>query len=324
LDVPVTYRSATLEDAALGADLMTAAYPPLPHDPVITRYRWERPRTGYTQERFIAENGIRPIAYLEFFHGPWEKLPDRHCEVEAWLPRAELDQELLVQLWSWIGDRAVEDGSRLLLAFCGEDEPEALEALAALGYQRERAEKVWELDLKANGARLVADAHSSRQKAATDGIELVTLDAWDDPDRLRKLYEMDAVTRLDVPTSLPIITETFEDFQRRLSGPDRRADRTWIALDGARPVAVSYLRFPPVRGIVWTGYTASHPEYRGRGLAKAVKLQTLAQAVDLALPYVCTDNDAENAAMLHINEKLGYVRRPGFVEHHKRVTNRGA
>jgi hypothetical protein len=53
-----------------------------------------------------------------------------------------------------------------------------------------------------------------------------------------------------------------------------------------------------------------------------VKLQTLAQAVELGVPFVYTDNDSQNAPMLHINETLGYQRRPGFVEHHKRVTKK--
>jgi RimJ/RimL family protein N-acetyltransferase len=83
---------------------------------------------------------------------------------------------------------------------------------------------------------------------------------------------------------------------------------------------MSYLKFPPVRGSVFTGYTCCDPGYRGRGIARAVKLQTLAQAVELGVPVVRTDNDSENAPMLHINETLGYVRRPGFVEHLKRVT----
>jgi RimJ/RimL family protein N-acetyltransferase len=87
-----------------------------------------------------------------------------------------------------------------------------------------------------------------------------------------------------------------------------------------QPVAMSFLKFPPVRGRVFTGFTCSDPAYRGRGIARAVKLQTLAQAFQLGVPVVFTDNDSQNAPMLHINETLGYQLRPGFVEHLKRVT----
>ena len=83
---------------------------------------------------------------------------------------------------------------------------------------------------------------------------------------------------------------------------------------------MSYLKYPPVRGDVWTSYTCTDPGYRGRGLARGIKLQTLAQAVELGVPLVYTANDSENAPMLRINETLGYRARPGFVEHHKRVT----
>jgi RimJ/RimL family protein N-acetyltransferase len=126
-----------------------------------------------------------------------------------------------------------------------------------------------------------------------------------------------------VPHTLPIVTEAFEDFERRVRAPDRRDDRWWIACDGDRVIAMSYLKYPPVRGTVWTGFTCADREYRGRGVARAVKLQSLAQAVVLGVPEVQTDNDSENAPMLHINETLGYERRPGWVEHHKRVESRG-
>jgi GNAT superfamily N-acetyltransferase len=66
-------------------------------------------------------------------------------------------------------------------------------------------------------------------------------------------------------------------------------------------------------------HTCTHPDYRGRGLARAVKLQTLAQAVELGIPAVLTDNDSENAPMLHINEVLGYDERRGFISFVKRV-----
>ena len=320
----VSYRPGVLDDAELASDLMTAAYPAVTSDPVMVRYRWQNPRRGYEVGRFIAERDGEPIAFLAWLHGPWAKLPDRHCEVEVWLDRARLDVGLLVEMWSWIESHAVSQDSHLLLAYCGEDEPEMLEALASRGYERERAEKLWELDLSQHGARLVAEAKAARQQMDGAGIRLLTVAEWKDEDKLHKLYELNERTVQDVPHSLPIVTEAFEDFEKRIHSPDRRDDRWWIACDGDRPVAMSYLKFPPVRGTVWTGYTCAAREYRGRGIARAVKLQTLAQATELGVPTVRTDNDAENAPMLHINETLGYVRRPGWVEHHKRVKTSSA
>jgi RimJ/RimL family protein N-acetyltransferase len=320
----LSYRPATLDDAPLASDLMNAAYPAMTHDPVMTRFRWENLRKGYQAGRFIAEEDGAPIAFLAWLHGPWEKLPDRHCEVEVWLDKARLSRDRLVELWSWIELQALEQGSRLLLAYGGEDEPEMREALTALGYRPERGEKVWELDLAQHGARLVAEAAEARKRMEDAGIQLLTVADWKDPEKLPKLYDLNERTVQDVPHSLPIVTEAYEDFEKRMHAPDRRLDRWWVALDGDRVVAMSYLKFPPMRGTVWTGYTCSARDYRGRGIARAVKLQTLAQATDLGVPVVRTDNDAENAPMLHINETLGYVRRPGWVEHHKRVDREGA
>ena len=320
----ITYRPATLDDAEIASDVMTAAYPSLTQDPLLLRYRWKYPRTGYESQRFIAESAGRPIAFTLWIHGPWAQVPDRHCEVEVWLDREHLDLDRLLSMWSWISDRAIAEDSRLLLAYCAEDEPEMLESLARLDFKRERLEKVWELDLRQHASRLLKEAAEMRDRMEREGIVLTTLAEWTDGEKLPKLYELDALTRQDIPTSLPVLREQFEDFVRRTKGPDRRADRYWVALDGDRPVALSYLRFPPERGTIWTGYTCSHPDYRGRGIARAIKLQSLAQAVELGVPLVVTDNDAENAPMLRINERLGYVRRPGFVEHHKRVESKGA
>ena len=322
--MPVAYRAAALDDAELASDLMSASYPALTHDPVMLRFRWENLRKGYDAGRFLAVRDGGPIAFLAWLHGPWEKLPDRHCEVEVWLDRAHLDVRLLVEMWAWIAERATEQGSRVLLAYCAEDEPEMLESLATLGYERERTEKVWELDLRKHGARLVGEAESARDAMDRAGVRLTTVAEWRDHDKFHKLHRLNERTIQDVPHTLPIVPEVFEDFMKRFKSPDRRLDRWWIAVDGDRAVAMSYLKFPPVRGTIWTGYTCTDREYRGRGIARAVKLQSLAQAGELGVPVVQTDNDSENAPMLHINERLGYVRRPGWVEHHKRVETRDA
>ncbi|MHB8612809.1 MAG: GNAT family N-acetyltransferase [Candidatus Dormibacteraceae bacterium] len=316
-------RPATLDDAALAADLMTASYPVFAQDPVVTRYRWERSRNGWSVGRFIAEIDGHPIAYVDWMHGPPEQDPERRCEVGVYLDAAWLDTDLLIFLWRWATGQAAMTGSRILEGYCGEDEPEMLEAMARVGFERDREERVWELDLGQHGARLSSEARVAKARAAAQGIELLTRALWTDPEATPKLYALDEATRKDIPTTFPILPETLGDFERRAAGPDRPPDRWWIALAGDRPVATSYLRFPPLRGSVWTGYTCCHPGYRGRGIARAVKLQTLAQAVELGVPFVYTDNDAENAPMLHINEKLGYRLRPGLVGLLKRVEKKG-
>src|ERR1700730_562184 len=298
----LVYRPAGLEDAALASDLMTAAYPRLPEDPVVTRYRWERSRKNWSFGRFIAEMGGRPIGFLDWLHGPPDQDPERHCEVSVYLDVADLDVELLTSMWLWVAKQAEAAGSQVLEGYCGEDEPEMLEAMARAGFERDRQEKVWELDLTEHGDRLVREARDAQAKVAQDGITLLTVADWPDPEALKKLHVLDGATRKDMPSTFPNLPETFEDFTQRVNSPDRPHDRWWIALDGDLPVAMSYLKFPPVRGAVWTGYTASDREYRGRGIARAVKLQTLAQAAELDIPTVHTDNDSENAPMLHINE----------------------
>jgi RimJ/RimL family protein N-acetyltransferase len=316
-------RPATLDDAALAADLMTASYPVYAQDPVVTRYRWKRSRRGWSLGRYIAEIDGEPVAFLDWLHGPPEQDPERHCEVSVYLDMARLDLDLLTFLWQWLSTQAALDGSRILEGYSGEDEPEMLEAMARVGFERDREERVWELDLGRHGDRLAGEAREAKANAAAHGIELVTLARWADPAALAKLHALDDATRKDIPTTFPILPETLDDFVFRASAPDRPHDRWWIALAGERPVATSYLRFPPVRGSVWTGYTCSDPGYRGRGIARAVKLQSLAQAAELGVPFVYTDNDSANAPMLHINEKLGYRLRPGLVGLLKRVEKKG-
>ena len=318
----ITYREATLDDAELAADLMTAAYPPFAQDPVLTRFRWEKPRRGFGYGRFIAERDGRAIAFLDWVHGPWADVPDRHCEIEVWLERQSQEVDILVAMLRWIEERALPEGPRLFMSYCGEDEAKLLHALDTLGYEKVRIEKVSELDLKVHGPSLVDQARRAREMAAAIDIRCTTLAEWDDPEKVKKLHDMERRTVEDIPHTLAMVPESFEDFSRKLTGPDRPLDRFWIALHGDLPVSMSHLKFPPVRGTVWTSYTCTDPAYRGRGLAKAIKLQTLAQAFELGVPVVCTTNDAENVPILRINRELGYTPRAGFVEHHKRVERR--
>ncbi|MFZ0218291.1 MAG: GNAT family N-acetyltransferase, partial [Candidatus Dormiibacterota bacterium] len=96
-------------------------------------------------------------------------------------------------------------------------------------------------------------------------------------------------------------------FEGWFGSPAVRADRVWTVWDGDRIVATSFLAYPPVRGNVWTEYTACARDHRGRGIATAVKLETVGQAIELGVARIRTDNDEENAPMLAINRRLRYA-----------------
>ena len=314
----ISYRAARLEDAALAADLMTAGFPREPEDPILTRYRWEHPRGGWSIQRFIGSVDGSDIAYLSSAHSEWSKNPEHHGWLEVYFDQARKNRSALKEMWQWIEEQ--REGALILNASAAEEEIEAHEVLGELGYTLDRTDKVWSLDLRKHGPRLSADAAAARAKAKQAGIEFTTVAAFQHPDKLRLVHALNERTRQDIPTTVPVVPESFESWVARIDPPDRRRDRWWLAIDGDRPVAMSMLGFPPERGNVWTHYTACHPDYRGRGLARGIKLQTLAQAIELGVPFVRTDNDSENAAMLHINETLGYEPMPGFSTYQKRVS----
>src|ERR1700687_5779864 len=107
-------RPATLDDAALAADLTTAAYPDEPEAPLVVRYRWGHPRDGWSIARFIGELDAQPVAYLMFGHGPWDQVPDRNCDIGADLDRARQSDEVLEFFWEWIVEKAAADGARIV------------------------------------------------------------------------------------------------------------------------------------------------------------------------------------------------------------------
>ena len=154
----------------------------------------------------------------------------------------------------------------------------------------------------------------SRERMRRQGIRLLTLADDPDPEKHVKVWRLSEEATLDVPTTAPHVPESFEDHMRWLRSPGMRLDRFWIARDGDEIVGCSVLGYPPVRGLVITEWTATSRSARGRGIARAVKCETLAQAITLGVTRMRTGNDAANAPILHINETMGYRPSVGAID----------
>jgi RimJ/RimL family protein N-acetyltransferase len=300
----LSFRPAAADDAAFAADVMTAVAPHSAWDPVSLRYWWSQPDEFTKYARFIALRGERPVGFGQFDHALWDVQPDRYAFISGDLLPA--NRAALGALLAATEEGAIADGAKILRTRAYEDDSFRTEMILGRGYREDRRHKRWELDLGANRDRLLAMTERSRARMRAQGVELLTLAQDSDADVIKKVWHLSEEAGDDVPTTVPRTPEAMESYVRWSRAPEIHRDRFWIARMGDEVVGVSVLGYPPVRGIVGTEWTATARSVRGRGVARALKCETLAQAITLGVDRVRTGNDAANAPILHINETMGY------------------
>jgi GNAT superfamily N-acetyltransferase len=137
-------------------------------------------------------------------------------------------------------------------------------------------------------------------------VRLRTAAAYaDDP---RPLFEADAEVSADEPGDISEIMDDYEDW---LLGTwrDPRLDTTLTSVaevDGR--IAAFSVAHTDRGGRYWTGMTGTCRAFRGRGLAKLVKADSLRRARAAGFTDAYTSNDGGNAPMLAINRWFGYRR----------------
>lgn len=304
---------ASLEDAQFVADLETALFPDEPQDPVMLRCEWENEDPDTVRERLIILQGDGPVGFAQHNHPLWEKVERRFGSVGAdLLPRLRR-ADRLAPAFAAVEERSRRNGTEIFETSAREGDAFLRGFLQARGYREDRLGRWWELDLVRHRDRLLSMRETARARMREQGISVMTLEQDADPERYHKLHALSNETEDDVPSTLPHVDTQFEVFFKWLQAPYMRDDRIWIARIADAVVGGSLLIYPPIRGNVWTEFTGVARAARGRGIARALKLETLGQAIELGVPRVRTENDRENAPILRINEQLGYVSIPGLI-----------
>ena len=145
---------------------------------------------------------------------------------------------------------------------------------------------------------------------APDGIQFFSYaEAGDTDENRRKMYALSARIDPDVPTNDGRSeTPPFEEFVKYFDRPEWDADTLLLAAnDRGEWVGVSQLGFQEHTGIAWTFLTGVLSEYRGLGIAYALKLRAIDAAIARGCPLILTENHEDNAPMRAINRKLGFV-----------------
>jgi mycothiol synthase len=182
------------------------------------------------------------------------------------------------------------------------------------GFQEEMRE--WESCLE------VASFDPSRWETARQkpGLKDIIIRPYaelaDDADRDQKLYELISQTFPDVPATIPLAPPPFERFREQfLASPNFLPDGLMIAIDTTkgRYVGSSEVSKRQSDNDLDTGLTGVLRDYRGKGIALALKLRILDFAMSLGAPIIRTENATTNAPMLAINDALGFVRQPAWI-----------
>jgi GNAT superfamily N-acetyltransferase len=301
-------------DAAFAADVDTAVRPLGPRDPVVYEYWWSQPDENWQFARFVVTRGGKRIGYAIAEHPRWDVQPERYGTIDGNLLPADRTKAALDAVFASMEERVIADGAKVLSAWANEDDPLRIETILARGYKEDRHFRRWELDLVANRDKLLAMAEESRSRMRNQSVRLLTLATDDDPKLIEKIWRLSEEAGDDVPTTEPRVPEEMASYTRWLNAPEIHRDRFWIARVDDEVVGVSVLGYPPVRGVVGTEWTATARSVRGRGIARALKCETVAQAIAFGVDRVRTGNDAANDPILHINETMGYHQIPGGIQ----------
>jgi GNAT superfamily N-acetyltransferase len=307
------FRPATHDDAQFAAAVASAAEPNRPESAEELLEKWINTEKASQVRRFILEEGGVDRCWISLVQPASSGLA---TYLNLLIPAA--NERMLPAAVVFGEEQAREMGASELICVVAEDNRRAVEWLSTSGWSEERRQRFWRLDLEANADRIRELRKAAQRSLKTADVAIRTVADLGGKAFLARLLPVRHSTVADIPKSVEYVPEPYEDWIVWMQPPAVLPERIWVAVLDGQPIGYSFLAYRP--SLVETGYTGVVREHRGQGLARALKLETLIQAIDLGVTAVETDNDSENAPILHLNEELGYKEMPGKVEFHRKLT----
>ena len=217
-------------------------------------------------------------------------------------------------IYDRLNKELVDLDAMLVWAMSKEDVPRRIEFFRRRGFS-ERT-RLWEsrLDLStADPARF----GGYLEKALKEGITFTTLaeERRHGQDSLKKIHELVQLINGDMPREAAFTPFSYEQWEAlSLRNPRLLPEGYIIAKDGSNYVGLSNVhRNDTEPKVLSQDDTGVRREYRGRGIATALKLKVIEFGKRNGYVIVKTWNDSGNAPMLAVNTKLGFKRLVGWI-----------
>lgn len=310
--------SGTPEDFSAVVEIDNLCDPEHPSTVEEFRYAYETfDTTKYVLRYYLAEKEGRVVGYACYHH-----MPHRFHPQHFWIWVAVRPEFRRQGLGSTLYELILSDLRKLsaksLHTVAWETWTDTIRFLEKRGFKE--AMRTWEshLDVTSFDFRPFEKYLAQVER---EGITVVTLseEKEREPQWLSRLHELYNILSADVPSPTPFTPISLEEFRRRIiENPDLLPEGFFLAKKGEEYVGESFVtRIPAEPACLFQWFTGVRREYRGKGIAMALKLKVIAYAKDHGYTRIKTFNASTNLPILSINEKLGFRRQPALIEYEK-------
>ena len=285
---------------------------------------WERMSPDETQHRVVVEDDAgRVVGYANVGAGSMARHADGAQNGGVGVAHADRGRGIGSALLNEIEVVARDRGAPRLFSGASAAEPDSLAWATRRGYREVGRRIEAFVDLSRFDPARFADRVA---KVRGSGMALRTftevMNGLDDEGRerfYRALFDAQAPMWEDIPFATRLEPPPYERF-RKMSFESGQAlyDLSLVAYDGDVIAGFTQSGRRQERD-AYTWMTGTAREYRGRGIATALKVEALSRAKARGLRAMLTTNDEPNKAMRGINALLGYEMLPAHVQLEKKL-----
>lgn len=315
-------RPRTPDDDIRIIEIRNALSPHLPPMSIERFRHYEEASTLHPQslhERYVAERGGQIVGGFIVERMWWVDKPGGYW-AHISIDRSHWHQGVGSRLYTALTERLAELDATRIYSQVREDIPESQRFAERRGFVTTgRSDRMSRLAVRSAN---LEGYEGVEERLARDGIRIVTLAqiGLDDDPFLHALHEVTDNSARDIPSSEKYTSSPYELWYRdEIEGPGKSPHSIFIAVDGNRPVGVAFMERDSDT-TAGNDYTGVDRDYRGRGIARALKYRTIEWARANGIEYIYTGNDVDNQRMLAINIRLGYEPLPSSQEVVKHLT----